>query len=90
MWGRYTDPAYGDAVITRDAQGLRMRVGKYEFPSRTINYDVFRFAPPAGDPVRQSVPLARDFQTAVDGTVFIAVGPDGPSVPSIVFRAQAS
>ena len=44
--GTYTPPAYGDTIVTRDASGLRLRLGTYESPIPHFQYDVFNVAPP--------------------------------------------
>lgn len=86
--GSYYNPAYGDAVVTRDASGLRLKLGNYEFPLPHFHYDVFKFAPPAGDPVHNRFRFRVTFQTDVDGKVASLLAPVEPSVPPLVFTRR--
>ena len=83
--GTYTNPAYGDMVVSRDPDGLRLTFGAYEFPLPHFHYDVFRFAPPAGNPVHNRFRWLVTFNTAADGSVGSISAPVEPTVPPIVF-----
>jgi len=86
--GTYTHPAYGDAVVSRDARGLRLRLGAFEFPLPHVHYDVFRLAPPAGDPVHNRFRFRVTFQGDLDGIVRILAIPMEPSVPPLLFTRR--
>jgi CubicO group peptidase (beta-lactamase class C family) len=86
--GTYAHPAYGDMIVTRGGGGLRARFGAYEFPLPHFHYDVFRLAPPAGDPVHNRFRWRVTFQTDVDGTIGSLSAPVEPSVPPIVFTRR--
>lgn len=83
--GRYQHPAYGDAEVTRDAQGLRLRFGAFEFPLAHYHYDVFRYDPPAGDPTYNRFRWRVSFQTGLDGAVETLLAPLEPAVPPLPF-----
>lgn len=86
--GTYTHPAYGDAIVTRDAAGLRLRLGAYEFPLPHFHYDVFKFAPPAGDPVHNRFRFRVTFQTDGDGTVGAIAIPMEPTFAPLLFTRR--
>lgn len=86
--GTYAHPAYGDAVVTRAGDELRLRLGVFEFPLPHFHYDVFKFAPPAGDPVHNRFRFRVTFQTDLDGTVGAVAIPMEPSVPPLLFTRR--
>lgn len=88
--GRFTHPAYGDAIVTRDANGLRLRLGNYEWPLPHHHYDVFRFTPPVGHPVHTRFQFLVRFEGAPDGTIGSVAIPMEPTVPPIVFQRRRS
>lgn len=88
--GSYSHPAYGDMVVRRDREGLRLQFGAYEFPLPHYHYDVFRFAPPAGNPVHNRFRWRVMFTTDLDGSVGSITAPVDPTVPPIVFRRKAT
>jgi hypothetical protein len=83
--GTYRHPAYGDMVVTRDQDGLRLRFGAYQFPLLHVHYDVFRFAPPAGNPVHNRFRWRVTFRTDPDGSIGSIAAPVEPTVPPIGF-----
>ncbi len=86
--GRYSHPAYGDMVVSRDGDGLRLKFGAYEFPLPHFHYDVFRFAPPAGNPVHNRFRWRVTFNTDVDGSIGSISAPVEPTVGPIVFTRR--
>ena len=86
--GTYTHPAYGDTIVTRDASGLRLRLGTYEFPIPHFHYDVFNVAPPAVDPVHNRFRWRVTFQTDVYGSIGSLLAPVEPTVPPIAFPGR--
>lgn len=88
--GTYTHPAYGAAVVTRDGEALRLRLGLFEFPLAHYHYDVFRLEPPRGDPVHDRFRFRVSFQTDVDGAVGSLSIPMEPSVPPLPFTRRRS
>lgn len=86
--GTYTHPAYGAAVVTRDGDALRLRLGLFEFPLAHYHYDVFRLEPPRGDPVHDRFRFRVSFQTDVDGAVGSLSIPMEPSVPPLPFTRR--
>jgi CubicO group peptidase (beta-lactamase class C family) len=83
--GRYTHPAYGEAVVTRDATGLRLRFGNFEFPLAHYHYDSFRYEPPAGDPTYNRFRWRVSFVTGLSGRVETLLAPLEPAVPPLPF-----
>ena len=86
--GTYSHAAYGDMIVTRDANGLRLRFGAYEFPLPHFHYDVFKFAPPAGDPVHNRFRWRVTFQTDPDGNIASLSAPVEPTVTPIIFTRR--
>lgn len=86
--GTYRHPAYGDMVVSRDGAGLKLRFGNYEFPLEHYHYDMFRFSPPAGNPVHSRFRWLLTFTTDADGSVGSISAPVEPTVPPIVFIRQ--
>ena len=83
--GRYLHPAYGEAEVTRDATGLRLRFGRFDFPLAHYHYDVFRYEPPTGDPTYNRFRWRVTFQTGLDGAVESLLAPLEPAVPPLPF-----
>lgn len=83
--GTYVHPAYGAMVVSRDGDGLKLKFGNYEFPLPHYHYDVFRFAPPAGNPVHNRFRWRVTFGTDPDGTVGSISAPVEPSIAPLVF-----
>ncbi len=88
--GRYSHPAYGDMVVSRDGDGLRLKFGAYEFPLPHFHYDVFRFAPAAGNPVHNRFRWRVTFNTDGDGSIGSISAPVEPTVGPIVFTRRQS
>jgi len=86
--GSYVHPAYGDAVVTRVGDGLRLRLGAFEFPLSHFHYDVFRLEPPPGDPVHDRFRFRVSFQTDFDGRIGTVSIPMEPSVPALPFTRR--
>ena len=75
-------------VVSRNGDGLRLTFGAYEFPLPHFHYDVFRFAPPAGNPVHNRFRWRITFNTDVDGSVGSLSAPVEPTVGPIVFTRR--
>ena len=88
--GTYTHPAYGDMVVTRDGDGLKLKFGAYEFPLPHVHYDVFRFSPPEGNPVHNRFRWRVTFGTDPDGSIGTLAAPVEPSIPALVFVRKKS
>ncbi len=88
--GTYRHPAYGDMVVTEDGGELRLQFGAYRFPLLHYHYDVFRFAPPAGNPVHNRFRWRVTFNTDPDGSIGSISAPVEPTVPPIVFVRRKS
>jgi CubicO group peptidase (beta-lactamase class C family) len=88
--GTYTHPAYGDMVVTRDGDRLELQFGRYRFPLPHVHYDVFRFAPPAGNPVHNRFRWRVTFGTDPDGSIGTLSAPVEPSIPPLVFVRKKS
>lgn len=86
--GTYTHAAYGDAVVSRTGDDLRLRLGLFEFPLQHVHYDVFRLEPPAGDPVHNRFRFRVTFQTDPSGTLGTLAIPMEPSVPPLPFTRR--
>ncbi|MBL8959808.1 MAG: serine hydrolase [Gemmatimonadetes bacterium] len=84
--GTYTHPAYGQAVVSRDGAGLRLRLGNYEFPLPHYHYDVFRLTPPVGNPVHNRFRFLVRFEPATDGSIGSVAIPMEPTVPPIIYQ----
>jgi CubicO group peptidase (beta-lactamase class C family) len=83
--GRYQHPAYGEAVVTRDGDTLRLRFGNFEFPLSHYHYDSFRYEPPAGDPTYNRFRWRVSFLTGLDGSVETLLAPLEPAVAPLPF-----
>jgi CubicO group peptidase (beta-lactamase class C family) len=83
--GRYHHPAYGEAVVTRDRDGLRLRFGAFEFPLAHHHYDSFRYEPPAGDPTYNRFRWRVSFLTGLGGSVETLLAPLEPAIPPLPF-----
>ena len=86
--GTYFNPAYGDMIVSRDANGLRVKFGIYDVPLSHFHYDVFRLEPTPNDPVQNRVRFRITFNTDLNGTVTQIAAPMEPTVAPILFTRR--
>ena len=83
--GTYSHPAYGDMIVTREGESLRLGFGVYQFPLEHVHYDVFRLVLPRGDPTYNRFRMRLSFLSGPDGGVATLLAPVEPSMAPLAF-----
>ncbi|MEO8449477.1 MAG: serine hydrolase [Gemmatimonadota bacterium] len=83
--GVYNHPGYGDITISKDGNGLRMRLMGLDLALEHYHFDVFRAVPPTGNPLLARFRWRLAFFTDQDGDVVSVTAPVEPALKTTTF-----